>query len=898
MKNLKTIFKIILALIFGLLFSLYILQHQADFKQLAEQKSSSTAYKLFKYNFKPTIDKLELFWPNLNFKNLSVSKESSDNWHWEANNFNIDFSWLELFINQKLQLNNHVEKLSMFSVVADGQPAIINHFKELFLKSRFIVPVNIKNFTVKDCSFQCLEPASGIHSFIRTNIDLKESPDYFKSHFFLKDGSLSLNQFDFFKKLSGSLHAEIPRKNVPPMLNADLTFQIPTTTPKDCFLSGKFHNNQGDFYLRSLDDELIVTPITINSTKTGWDFTAQGQMPVSYLENLFSGISVLDMMGDCNFAMVANIGKKTMLHGHMQIKDLLINSLNAKIDEAKFFFKRKNQICKYNFILTTKNKLELTGSLVWNEKTKQGKILLENPDDIWVSNNKIAKNNLNISLQFSNNNMWGTYQCNMLANRKEVELKGKIIANKKILKIIGTHGETYTNIEVELRPKPFLKKVIFKGPKENLVNIQVTKNELGNQINAKLEFSEIKKLLPEAICNQLSGKGLINIIGSMSNNKFIGKVEVKDGNLIILNSYNIIKNLNANINFDTKEKSLNLSDVQVQLEKGLITISNAKLELDEQNNLNFVHAPIIFNDCFLFWNNIFGTTSGKLLINKKEGVGQITGKIILDNAKIRSNIFSSEFGTKTFNSKILDGWNASIILKSRNPIKIKTSMLDCLAKLDIKISSSIAKPELEGQIQLLEGSLFFPYKPLKITGGNIIFIPGASLDPIVELTAKTKIRNFLVSMFVTGSANNAHIKLDSVPTLTEEQIGCLLLAGSENASLNLIVPTLIMQNLKSIIFDSTQVQEKLEKYYQTILKPFKHIRFAPTFIDETGRGGFRGGIEIDVSDRLHALIQKNFSMPEDTKFEVDYQITDDISIRAIKDERGDLGGEIEMRWKF
>ncbi len=31
---------------------------------------------------------------------------------------------------------------------------------------------------------------------------------------------------------------------------------------------------------------------------------------------------------------------------------------------------------------------------------------------------------------------------------------------------------------------------------------------------------------------------------------------------------------------------------------------------------------------------------------------------------------------------------------------------------------------------------------------------------------------------------------------------------------------------------------------------------------------------------------------------VEYFFADDIAIRGIRDERGDLGGEIEMRWKF
>ena len=60
----------------------------------------------------------------------------------------------------------------------------------------------------------------------------------------------------------------------------------------------------------------------------------------------------------------------------------------------------------------------------------------------------------------------------------------------------------------------------------------------------------------------------------------------------------------------------------------------------------------------------------------------------------------------------------------------------------------------------------------------------------------------------------------------------------------------------------------------------------------------RGAIEIDINDQLHGLIQKNFSQPEDMLFEVEYILSDDMTLRGIRDEHGDLGGEVEMRWKF
>jgi len=76
------------------------------------------------------------------------------------------------------------------------------------------------------------------------------------------------------------------------------------------------------------------------------------------------------------------------------------------------------------------------------------------------------------------------------------------------------------------------------------------------------------------------------------------------------------------------------------------------------------------------------------------------------------------------------------------------------------------------------------------------------------------------------------------------------------------------------------------------------IHFVPGFVDKSSRGGIRGALEIAINNRLRATIQKNFTLSEDTRFELEYAITDGISLRAVRDERRDLGGELELRWKF
>ncbi|HLJ30810.1 MAG TPA: translocation/assembly module TamB domain-containing protein, partial [Candidatus Babeliales bacterium] len=153
-----------------------------------------------------------------------------------------------------------------------------------------------------------------------------------------------------------------------------------------------------------------------------------------------------------------------------------------------------------------------------------------------------------------------------------------------------------------------------------------------------------------------------------------------------------------------------------------------------------------------------------------------------------------------------------------------------------------------------------------------------------------------VSLLVEGSLTNHQITLDATPPLSEEHIVGLLLVGAEEHSLNSMMPALIVQNLKNLIFSNNQ-SSFFEKYFKPLLGSF-NINLVPSFTDQTGRGGLRGALEISLDDRWRAVIQKNFSLTEDTKFELEFLFSDDITFRAIRDERRDLGGEVEMRWKF
>jgi hypothetical protein len=179
--------------------------------------------------------------------------------------------------------------------------------------------------------------------------------------------------------------------------------------------------------------------------------------------------------------------------------------------------------------------------------------------------------------------------------------------------------------------------------------------------------------------------------------------------------------------------------------------------------------------------------------------------------------------------------------------------------------------------------------------GSLTFLPGHMHDPTVELIAQNRIKKYLITLSVAGTVQDPHIMLDASPPLSEQQILMLLLGGSEEESLKTMMPALLMRNIEGILFGP---QRSALSYLPAWLEPLRKVTFVPQFTDQSGRGGFKGAIEIEVSKRLRAVIEKNFSLTEDTAVKVDYLLSDQVSLRGVRDARGDIGASIEMRLKF
>ena len=301
---------------------------------------------------------------------------------------------------------------------------------------------------------------------------------------------------------------------------------------------------------------------------------------------------------------------------------------------------------------------------------------------------------------------------------------------------------------------------------------------------------------------------------------------------------------------------------------------------------------------------MYACIGAHLLATYHDGIPSLSGALLVERAQLKRtglfsqlslNPFSSAGGKKSENALDVA---LDIHVATKESVHVKTMLMDMNAKVDLVVKGSLRKPSLIGSVELLSGALSFPYKPLYISKGALYFLPNQMHEPIIEQVAKNKIKQYQVALQVTGSLSSNHVMLNASPTLTDEQIIALLLVGSEEHSLNTMIPALVMQNFKDFMINPDQSPMNLEAYWAHLLKPLRYIRIMPTFTDQSGRGGLRAALEIDVNERLKACVQKNFDLTEDVRFDIEYLLSDDMWLKGVRDERGDMTAEIEMRWKF
>ena len=662
-------------------------------------------------------------------------------------------------------------------------------------------------------------------------------------------------------------------------------------------------------------------PILFNQYNFNQGFTAQGNLSFS-IPSLSNPQCNLNMKVDPNSHKISieNLSKELSItiSGNNQSEVKTTGTITLQnyslCKKGTASIQLRNKIIEGTFSLTTPSNIDLEGTAIWNIQPATGSITLTNSTKIEIPHTPITIGAKKIQINAKVNKSFalqGNYKTTItnVQNAIDTKIFGNFFFKKYILNFSGSSPYGCYSGICNFNEKPYISKFLLrKGMNKS---VQIYGSEKGN-LKGNISYGFINSILKTHYKYALLGnKGSITFDVDSNDRIAKGSISFKNGTLYIPSIENLVTDFNGSFKFETKSKTLSLENIHLSFKQGSLSSSCAVIRFDKKYSPKTIYFPLSINNLFLCWKKDFlGIIYGNLLLQKEPpiDVATLSGNIVLKKTLLRENIFSNlvkENVAKSFFMPLApdsQGLICKLSITNEQPITAKTSFLNASADINLNVNipykkHSYLSPKVIGNVTIRGGSFDFLRNKLIISSGKMHFLPNQSYNPILNIIAKNKIKKYFITLQITGPTENPTILLESNPELTEEQILGLLLAGSEYSLLQSDFPTMIMQNLNNLITGRKKTLTNTMNFFKTITKPLKYIQIAPNFTDQSGRGGIKGSLSIDLNKRLHAHIQKNLSTQEDLSFQIEYFITDDLNIKAVRDQRGDIGAEIELRIK-
>jgi hypothetical protein len=927
----KIIFRLLGALLIGIFISFWIIQNNTIVEQSLTKKIISLLEKEWGAKIKIKSSYLNFLTLTLQLNNGQIDYNTKSKSFWNFNYCKVSLSPIKSIFNNNLSLSIMLNDVTVKTHFKNNTYDIIPHIQNIYSSTSANIPIAPSDIYVNNFDITFYNQENIFRTVIDGSLTLLKN-HIIKKRFFnwwgnfsLNNGHISNNIKIFASKITGNTNFYQENPTDPWEINFSYKTHVIFDPVNKYKLEGEINSKEKKFSFSNIyKKDFFISGFYKDETL--W---TNGQVD---LPKLIQTIAILcdqkeitsnaqDFKGLCDFNINFNnlssapvgtgqIKLSNLNYKNVSCEKLAIDNIHLSLKDlsSNIYITYTPDICFSGTTLLSwdKNSYDLSIS---NTRTIKAFKNSENPSNNWT----IAPQKLNLTAHANNLYLCtGEYNITTANNtsNKKLNYKGNysLTPNKLTTQINTKKGEF--NFSLLFSPSIHITKCEYFYKNKKIINLKTKENKL--ILSGTCEYSFLRSFLDRNTKNLILGNNCIFNITLDQNDLWNpkGTVSLTKGKFYIPENRNLIENVSWIYEYDVNNKKIMLNNILLKFCRGKITCPMATIRLNNRYTIDMIHAPLQIENLLVNWKrDFYGFIYGNLLLNKLPDTNiKALGTIILKKSLLKDNIFASGAQNNFYGP--IGSFIPSICpiefdihLTSEKPIFTKTESLETSSHIDINITYNyqnnlIPSPQVTGSINLEKGSLQFLKNRLLIEYGRIQFLPNQMNDPIIDIIARNRINKYTITLQATGSLQKPTIILESTPELTEEQIIGLLLAGSENAKLQTDLFTMLEQNLHDIILGSHAKLPKATNFFEKIVKPLRYVQITPDFTDQSGRGGIRGTVSVNLNDQVKAQIQKNFTLQEDLSAQVEYNLSDDVTIKGIKDQRGELGAEVEVRFKL
>ncbi len=920
----KIIIRFLTSLFLGSLLALFIVQKNEHIQNLCKEKIISLLEKEWHANVHIKHCYFNFFTQTITLENGAINPKNKP-CAWSFKQGKIYIPLLSILLKNKIQLHINFYNVAAETTIKNKNIAIVNHLIDIFDTNTDDFEIKPHLIGIHNLHLDATIDQKKLSLYIQGLFEIKKTkmlrnPSFWHGELTFHKGNIFLNEKLIVSNLYGT-NTFSKKKEDNEWLSTiknSLTYK-----GQKIFVNGTHDTSGSMLHITNKKRSLNVTCSQKNSI-----YEATGSIPLNLLSALYEYIAQSstrysnDIRGTGDIQFISHIK-----NGFLETNGIvIINNASYKNIAIKQVMLRNLKITPEKItssvMVNYKNNALLNGSLVWSQQQGEAKLSLKNMQDVnmtqlfsdkdihqRVEDWLIPADHLLFTLNHQQKLVTGSFDvtCVQKASDEFIPIKSSFSYEDNKLYVQGKTKQGTFKGNLAFTPHLHMEHLSFVENKRKQFSFSTKPNT--TLLNGFIHFPFLESLFSNKMKRTILGSKakLLFEIDQSSFETMTGHIKLQGGQLYIPETRNLIQKISLPFTIDTKNRKIDIENFHLGCSKGSIKSPKITCTLSPALTITQLHVPLEINNLFINWKkDFYGFMYGTAVIQKSPKKHfNLQGNLVLKKSLLKNNVFSEDvtgglYSTFSFLNYFDRPFDMGVIIKSEEPLLIKTTSLDTQAHFDIAMNfvHNDEIPKIHGAISLHDGFLQFLNNKLYIEYGKVQFMTSQMNDPLINLVAKNKIKKYWVTLQVTGSLQKPTVLLESYPALREEQILSLLLAGSENASLQADFPAMLMQNLHTMLLGNKKIIPKATAFFDKLTRSLKYVQITPNFTDQSGRGGIKGIVSIDLNDQLHAQIQKNFNMQEDFAFQIEYLLSDDINIKIIKDQREELGSEVEVRFKL
>jgi translocation and assembly module TamB len=216
----------------------------------------------------------------------------------------------------------------------------------------------------------------------------------------------------------------------------------------------------------------------------------------------------------------------------------------------------------------------------------------------------------------------------------------------------------------------------------------------------------------------------------------------------------------------------------------------------------------------------------------------------------------------------------------------------------VRVRGTWSRPSVLGHVHLISGEVNFRGNKYRMNRGDMNFANPLQLDPVMNIEAVTTIQQYEITVDLTGRASALRLSYHSDPPLPETDVISLLALGYTGQESELRTTGTAGQ------FGATALlsQAVSSEVGGRVARLFGISRFSvQPFQAGTGtepNAAARISIQQQLTPNLTVTYATNATSNSQQVIQIEYAVTRDISIVALRDINGTFGIDIEFKKRF